>query len=309
MISRKLKYRVLLATATMLISAIVLMGLWRVPQGHRGVVVRFGAIRPEPLRPGLHFVPPAPMSHVVMVPVEQIRQLHLNQSLENGGDLKTSEYLTGDENLLQVSVQIDYRVADPLEIARAGLELTDLKLTRLAEGVLVAILARKPVAEILGPDRETISQAVRQNLQQEADRQALGVETVAVIWSELISPKEVQPDFEAAQIAVNEAARMVADSQTSSDSDRIKTGSEAVQIVAQAEATAEGLKAAAITEATRFKAILQQARRTGFMPTAKQLWLDTVYQLIPDLRGRILISTDQPVDLTIIRPVQIQTKP
>lgn len=244
----------------------------------------------------------------MMIPVEQIRQIHVKETQENAGDWQSSEFLTGDENLLQAAIQVDYRVTDPLEIARSGLAATELRLKSLAESALVATLARKPVAEVLGPGRETIGQELRKMVQELADRQALGVEAVAVIWSEVIPPQEVQPDFEATQVAVNEAAKAVADAATTAQHEQIKTGSEAVGIVAEAEIQASALKAAALTETVRFKAILQQARRTGFMPTAKQLWLNNIAELLPSFRGRTLLATDQAVDLTIIRQKEDQPK-
>lgn len=306
---RKLQHSMAVAAAVAAITSVLASGFWRVPQGHRGVVIQFGVVRPMALGPGLHFVAPWPVARLSMVPVEQIRQVKLHQPQENGGGLQPGEYLTGDENLLQVSMQIDYRVTDPLEIARVGLASTELKLTRLAEGELVAALARNPVTEILGPGREKVGLDLKKAIQEAADRQALGVEAVALIWLELIPPQEVLPAFETAQTAVNEAAQRMAEAQTTAERDRIKTGSEIVRIVAQADTAASTTKASAVTQAIRFKSLLQQARRTGFMPTAKQLWLDTVAELLPSLRGRTLIGTDQPVDLTIIRPLQNTTKP
>ena len=307
--SRNIQFSITVALTVSVITAVLASGLKRVPQGHRGVVIQFGAVHPAPLGPGLHFVAPWPVARVSMVPVEQIRQVQVHQPQANGGGPQPGEYLTGDENLLQVSMQIDYRVTDPLEIARTGLASSNLKLARLAEAELVASLAKSPVAEILGPGREKVGQDLRQAIQAAADRQALGVEVVALIWLELIPPKEVQAAFEAAQTAVNEAAQSVAEAKTVAERDWIKTGSDAVRIMAEADTAATATKAAAVTEAVRFKALLQQARRTGFMPTAKQLWLDTVAELLPNLRGRTLLTTDQPVDLTIIRSLQNATKP
>ena len=42
----------------------VASGIRVVPQGHRGAVVRLGTLRPDLLPPGMHWVPPWPISEV-----------------------------------------------------------------------------------------------------------------------------------------------------------------------------------------------------------------------------------------------------
>jgi regulator of protease activity HflC (stomatin/prohibitin superfamily) len=236
-----------------------------------------------------------------MIPVEQTRQILLESITDERLGSQKNEYLTGDENLLNIALRVDYRVGDPLEIARTGLFLVDEQLVKLAESSLVTVLTNASVNDLLGPRRGAIDQQFREHLQRESDQLALGIQITGANWSEVLPLKEVQESFESAQSAVNEAAGRLAQARTKAESNRIQTTSEVAKIKAEAETNASLTKSMAESESRRFKGILKQAQRTGFMQTAKTLWLDTVSEILPALKSRTVLATDQPTDLTIIR--------
>jgi vacuolar-type H+-ATPase subunit E/Vma4 len=93
----------------------------------------------------------------------------------------------------------------------------------------------------------------------------------------------------------------VADAQREAAAVALAVVGEAAEITASAEAQATSKKTVALAEARRFAVTLKQAQRTGFMPTGRKLWLDTVAEILPKLKASTVLATDQPVDLTIIR--------
>lgn len=293
--------RVFLILLAIIAGIIVYASTWNIPAGYRGVEVRFGAIRPDLILPGIHLGSPWPLGEVRMIPVEQTRQILLESITDERLGSQKNEYLTGDENLLNIALRVDYRVGDPLEIARTGLSLIDEQLLKLAESSLVTVLTNASVNDLLGPRRGAIDQQFREHLQRESDQLSLGIRITGANWSEVAPLKEVQESFESAQSAVNEAAGRVAKARTQAESDRIQTTSEVAKIKAEAETNASLTKSMAESESRRFKGILKQAQRTGFMQTAKTLWLDTVSEILPALKSRTVLATDQPTDLTIIR--------
>lgn len=236
-----------------------------------------------------------------MIPTETIRQIRLEPIVEKGVAERTSEFLTGDANLLEVAVRIDYRIADPLEIARLGLDEVESRLVTVAESALVSTLSGVSIAESLGPGRETLARTFRNQVQRQADRQALGVRAVGVVWVEMTPPQEVRRDFEDAQAAVSEAARTIAEAERAAAAQALEVTGETAVLVTQAESAAQAAKSAATAEARGFASLVQSARRTGVGPTARELWLRTIDRILPALKGRTVLATDQPVDLTIMR--------
>jgi regulator of protease activity HflC (stomatin/prohibitin superfamily) len=301
MTGRSVRRIVLLSLGFSALAVAVAAGFHQVPQGHRGAVVRFGVLRPGLLNPGLHWSAPWPFGEIRDIPTETVRQVRLENLSSDVLGTRTSEYLTADANLLNVALRLDYRVADPLEIARTGLDAVESRLVPLAEASLTSVLAATPIADALGPGRERLALALRDHVQNQADRLALGVRIVGVVWTEILPPNEVRRDFESAQTAVSEAARTVADAQREAAAVALAVVGEAAEITASAEAQAASKKTIALAEARRFAVTLKQAQRTGFMPTGRKLWLDTVAEILPKLKASTVLATDQPVDLTIIR--------
>ena len=86
------------------IAVFVLSGLTVVRPGEVGYGRLFGAVIWKDLQPGLHYLPPAPFAKADKWPVREVK------SIASG---ETQEYLTGDLNLMSLSVSLQYRVSDP----------------------------------------------------------------------------------------------------------------------------------------------------------------------------------------------------
>ncbi len=86
------------------IAVFVLSGLTVVRPGEVGYGRLFGAVVWKDLQPGLHYLPPAPFAKADKWPALEIKSIA-------SGD--TQEYLTGDLNLMSLSVSVQYRVSDP----------------------------------------------------------------------------------------------------------------------------------------------------------------------------------------------------
>lgn len=297
----KARGKATLFTLFLLFLGFIYLSMWKVPTGHRGVLLVFGRVRPDPFLPGLHVSLPSPISEIRIVPVDLVQQISIQADDSAVFNSQSTEFLTGDENLLQAEIQVDYRISDVLESARAGMDRTQSSLKLLARAQLTETLALKPVATVIGLQRAEVAQQISRDLQIEADRLGLGVQIINTAWLNLAPPDEVKADFEATQSAFNAAAQATFNAKSSANSESQKSRGLAAEIRNLAMSDAAKKLAQANFEADRFKALLNQAQRSGMMLTAKQLWLDTVNQIMPSLKSRTVLATDQPVDLTVIR--------
>ncbi len=87
--------------------------------GEIGLIQRFGKPVANDLREGIYFHWPPPISQTRVVRVQEIRTVEIGFRMQNGmvstennGDIVDSLFLTGDENMLDVSIQGDYQVND-----------------------------------------------------------------------------------------------------------------------------------------------------------------------------------------------------
>lgn len=292
-----------------LAAGIIYQSLWKVPTGHRGVLFILGRIRPEPLLPGLHLSLPAPITDVRLVPADLVQQVRVQADQSSVFASQSDEYLTGDENLLKAEIRVDYRISDLLEAARAGSDRTASNMKLLARAQLTEILAITPVRQAIGLEREQVARLMAEKLQAEADRQGLGIAIINTAWINLTPPEEVKADFEMAQSAATEAAQSLAKAQSEVIAAAQRSLGLASEMRNQAATQATVIVAQARLEAERFTSLRKESQRTGQMLTAKELWLSTVSQILPALKSRIIMATEQPVDLSIVRSATPLTNP
>jgi membrane protease subunit HflK len=297
-----------MATTLSMILILAWASVWKVPTGHRGVVIFFGRVRPETFGPGLHLALPAPIVEVRMIPVNQVLSIQVKPDAAGVFKSQTGEFLTGDENLVFSEIRVEYRISDLLESARSGLDRIESKLQVLAKSQLVETLALTPISSALGMARENVAELITKRLQQESDRIGLGVQIIKTSWVRLVPPEEVRSDFEEAQTAANQAARQLAG--TRSEVTRLQQETVALVSQIQNRALTDAAESIAVAkaESVKFQALQRQAQRTGLMLTAKELWLQTLDKILPQLKARTVLATDQPVDLTIIRSQNEPTK-
>ena len=106
-----MKYFVILAVLLWLLS-----GIYIVDPAERGVVLRFGAFQTSTTQ-GPHWHIPYPIETVYKVNVEQIRATeigfrNIQNSSYSGAVSSESLMLTKDENMVDVKLAVQYKIAD-----------------------------------------------------------------------------------------------------------------------------------------------------------------------------------------------------
>jgi len=79
-------------------------GFTTVPPGHVGYGLLFGKVQWKDLSPGLHYLAPRPFVRVDKWPVQEVKSIMASDP---------HEYLSGDLNMLLLTMNLQYRVNDP----------------------------------------------------------------------------------------------------------------------------------------------------------------------------------------------------
>src|SRR5438445_3834681 len=106
--------RYLLALLALLFVASLLSGVTQVRPGERGVVRRFGRVVDKP-GPGLWIGLPWGMDRVERIPIDLVRPVRVGYQPnpdDTGLTTPPGQLLTGDQNLVNVQVVLDYAVRD-----------------------------------------------------------------------------------------------------------------------------------------------------------------------------------------------------
>ncbi|QDU18560.1 SPFH domain-containing protein [Urbifossiella limnaea] len=184
--------RLLLALA---LGAYLLTGLAQVRPEERAVVRRFGQVVARP-HPGLWVGLPWGIDRVDRVPVRTARQVKAGATSEAPD---AGQFLTGDQNLVNVSLVVDYAISETdqdLDDYVIHQDRVDAELAREAEAAAAEWAAGRGVDEALLTGSAELPAWVMARLPGRVDRLRLGVRVQRVSVAGLAPPDEVRVDFE-----------------------------------------------------------------------------------------------------------------
>jgi modulator of FtsH protease HflK len=252
------------------------VGLWLifssfvlVAEQERGVVLRFGKFS-RTMDPGPGFKLPWPIESVYKVNATQIKSFPANVPV-----------LTRDENIVQVDINVQYRISDA-RLYIFGTRNSDDVLKEAALSSVREQVGRSTLDTVLGA-RDALAVAARERLQKSLDAYKTGLIVTELSLPNARPPEEVKPAFDDVNSAQQDKDRLISEARAYA----AKIVPEARGEAARTRTVAEGYKTASIAratgDATRFTLLLQQYRGAPEV-TRKRLWLETVQQVMSENR-------------------------
>ncbi len=276
----------------LLLAAYLLTGVAQVRPEERAVVRRFGAVVARP-GPGLWVGLPWGIDRVDRVPVRTARQLRVGFDPESASDSGSppGQFLTGDQNLVNVRVVVEYAVGESdadLDDYVLHRDRADAVLARAAEGLAAEWVGGRPVDEVLLTGNAALPAWLATRLPERAAAARLGVRVQRVSVGHLAAPEEVRAAFE----AVNQAQTAIRtrEYEARQEADRRLRTAEATRYRLEQEAasTREERLRLARAEADSFTERLAQYQRLKAAdPDVKvAIWWQEMGRTLAGLRGR-----------------------
>lgn len=235
----------------------------------RGVVLRFGQYA-RTMQPGPNFKWPWPVESVTKVNATKI------ETFSN-----TVPVLTRDENIVTVSLNVQYRINDP-RLYLYGSRNADEVLKQASQSAVREQVGRSDLDTVLGV-RGPLAASAKERLQASLDAYRTGLIVTELNLPDARPPQEVQPAFDEVNSAQQVRESLVNEAQAYA----AKVVPEARGEAARRRTTAEGYKTAAIARSTgdaqRFS-LLQEQYKNAPEVTRKRLWLETVQQVMAQNR-------------------------
>ncbi|MGY0504565.1 FtsH protease activity modulator HflK [Luteimonas sp. e5] len=245
-------------------SSFVLVG-----EQQRGVVLRLGQFA-RVMQPGPNFKLPWPVETVTKIDATTV------QSYTN-----TVPVLTRDENIVNVSFNVQYRVGDP-RLYLYGTQGAREMLEQIAISTVREQIGRANLDTALNA-RGPLSSAAQNALQASLDAYRTGLVVTEVNLQDARPPEEVKPAFDEVNSAQQMNERLINEARAYAAKIVPEARGEAARILAGAE----GHKTAAIARATgdaeRFN-LLVGAYQSAPEVTRKRLWLETLEQVLGENR-------------------------
>ncbi|SKA55876.1 FtsH protease activity modulator HflK [Enterovibrio nigricans] len=170
-------------------------GFYTIGEAERGVVLRFGEYN-RIVQPGLNWKPNF-IDEVRTVNVEAIR------SLRGSGQM-----LTKDENMVNVEMDVQYRVANP-EKYLFSVTNADDSLRQATDSALRAVIGDAEMDEVLTTGRQQIRERTEVEINRIIDRYDMGLLVVDVNFDAARPPEQVKDAFDDAIAAREDEERFI----------------------------------------------------------------------------------------------------
>ncbi len=243
-----------------------LWGLYQVDQGERGVVFRFGAVQQSVVMPGLHWNPPI-IDRVEKVNVTQVRSKK-HQAL----------MLTEDENIVDVSMTVQYVVDDPVSFL-VRVRSPEVSIDHATESALRHVVGGSVMDQVITDGRAAIAIEVQERLQSYLNRYETGILVSKVNIDESAPPNQVRDAFNDVQKAKEDEQRVINEANAYAESIIPTARGEAQKLIEEANAYRDRVVARAEGEAERFEKLLSEytvAQRV----TRDRLYIDAIESVL-----------------------------
>jgi membrane protease subunit HflK len=309
----------------------LLTGFYIVRGNEKGVVQRFGKVRMSRLGTvdlidsGLHYDLPWPFSTVNRINLNELRTLtigfaesvNVEQSnfLQAVDDVAGSQFLTGDKNILNLQISVQYRISRSNAYDYLfGSESPREHLQLLVESNSADLISRSGVDFVhplgLGRLRELLTRQVRRLTQQHR----LGIEVEEVTISSVYPPVRVKADFVEVSNARADREKYIYAANAYAVQSREEARARSQQIQDEAAIFRGRRVEAAKGSAYSFNQIVKQFSETSSHDATagtiarriamQRMYLDAMEEILQKVKSKVLLESGKPVDLTIFQNSQ-----
>jgi membrane protease subunit HflK len=273
---------------------------FRVNPDELGVVTRFGKVtRQEPA--GLHFRLPYPIDQVHLPKVTRQNIIEIGMATRGGlSSMRAGDMiLTGDENIIDVTLVVFWRIEDALEYL-FSVRNPDTTVQEVAESAMREVVGRSDLQPILTVARQRTEQAVQKLMQDVLNRYGAGIRVDRVQLLKADPPTQVIDAFRDVQAAATDketlqnqafayAGRVIPEAR--GEGEAILQGANGYRQQAVAEATGQ---------AARFVKVLDEYTKAPDV-TRKRLYLETMERVFGSA-DKIIVDSNGVVPFLSLGP-------
>ncbi len=273
-------------------------GMYTVNPGHKGVVRTFGkeTARTEP---GLNYRYPWPFQRVDIVSVEQIRRIEVG--FRNAQRVpEEALMLTGDENIVDAQIVVQYRVADPSKYL-FRLREPEAALLAATEVALRSTVGSMTIDQVMIEERAKVQEDARSFIQRLMDSYESGLVITEVKLQAADPPDQVRDAFHDVVRAREDKEKVINVAKGYQADILPKARGEAEKILREAEGYREQRVLLATGEAARFLSVLNEYEKAMDV-TRDRLHLETIEKILPDI-DKIVIGGDVSQRLLPLLPL------
>lgn len=282
----------------------LLTGIYIVDPAEQGVVRRFGK-KVAITSPGIHYHWPWPIERVDTPKVTETKRIEVGFMTVHPGPParyrsvpKESLMLTGDENIVDCWMAVQYRIKDASDYL---FNVKDVKetLKDASEVALRYVVGQNKIDDVMVAERFKIEEDTREFLQNIMDGYGAGVLITAVKLQEVHPPKEVRDAFDDVVRAKEDRNKFINQAKGYFEDVIPKARGKAERLIREAEAYREKRIRTAEGDADKFLEVLREYRKSKSL-TEKRLYLETMEEILPGLQ-KYIVTTEKGGLLNILQ--------
>ncbi len=280
----------------------LLTGVYLVNTQQQAVLTRFGAVVDPRVLPGIHISLPWPIDRVTRLKVQQLQRLVVGgdsaDTVVGRSQPLRSQFLTGDQNLLNLRVVVQYSVGSPVDyLFRTG-DIAQV-VSSAVESALAARIARQTVDTILTSGKAAIQDEVRSSAQRVLDDYRAGVLLSTINIESVTPPPEAADAFRDVASARADSSRIVNEAQGFANDVIPRARGEAQQLLESAQGYRQRKIDEAQGDAARFTQVAAEYTKATQV-NGEQLYLETMEAILPRIK-KLIVDNKGNLDLTIVR--------
>lgn len=253
-------------------------GFYIVNEGHRGVVLRFGAYV-DTTPAGLRWHLPFPIEQVEIVNVSQVRTVEIGyRNNVRSKVLRESLMLTDDENIIDIQFAVQYILNDPEQFLFNNRDPDDAVL-QVAETAIRQIIGKSKMDYVLYEGREQVASGATVLMQEVLDRYQIGIAISRVTMQNAQPPEQVQAAFDDAVKAGQDRERQKNEGQAYANDVIPRARGNAARLIEESEGYKERVIASAVGDASRFSQLVEEYSKAPGV-TRERLYLDMMQQVL-----------------------------
>ena len=273
--------------AGVLLLLIAATGFYSVGPGEQGVVRTFGRETGK-TAPGLHYRIPF-IQQKDVVNMQQIRRIEIGF---RGKQRMPHEalMLTGDENIVEAQMIVQYRVKDPTKFL-FRLKDPEQVLHTTAEVALRSMVGRTKIDDVITTGREKVQEETHSWLQKLMDEYDSGLTITDVKLQMVDAPDEVKEAFHDVVRAREDKEKLINQSKGYKADIIPKARGEAQKIERAAEGYKEQRILRAKGDAAKFDSLLAEYTKAEKV-TRERMYLETMEDIMGKVHGKVVVDRD-----------------
>jgi membrane protease subunit HflK len=267
----------------------LLTGTYVVGPDEVGIVRTFGEYT-RVVQSGLNWHFPAPIETVDTPKVTQVKRIEIGFRTLKNGQYRTVEkeslMLTGDENIVDAEMIVQYKIKDPVAYLFNIVEPV-LTVREASEASLRTVVGRNKIDETLTTGKFTIQEETKEQLQLILDKYESGIHIVAVQLQDVSPPKEVIGAFKDVASAKEDKNRMINQAEGYRNDIIPKARGEGEAMIRSAEGFKQSRIKRSEGDAAKFTTVLKEYKKAKSI-TQKRLYLETMEKVLPGIEKIIV---------------------